>query len=238
MKILTKRIVGRNAEGFVKVEAEEPEDMYHLYNLICDGDLITASTVRNVVKETSTGSTVKSRMHMQLKIVAERVEFDAEQCSLRVNGRNVEENEHVKLGQYHTVELEMSRPFSIEKVRWDSVFLDRLAEACDPGRKAEVAAVVMQEGLAHVCLVTSAMTLTKAKLERSIPKKAAANQGHDKARARFFDEVAEAVRRHVDFAVVKVCLIPIHPCLAPHLGPPTHCQPFPPTAVCLRRGRW
>ena len=30
---------------------------------------------------------------------------------------------------------------------------------------------VMQEGLANVCLVTSAMTITRAKIERKIPKK-------------------------------------------------------------------
>ena len=29
----------------------------------------------------------------------------------------------------------------------------------------------MQEGLANVCLVTSAMTITRAKIERKIPKK-------------------------------------------------------------------
>ena len=177
MRILKKKIVGRNAEGFVQVQADEPEDMYHLFNLICEGDLITASTIRNVVKETNTGSTVKNRVKMQLKICAERVEFDAEQCSLRINGKNVEENEHVKLGQYHTIDLEMSRPFSIEKHCWDSIFLDRLQEACDPGQKAEVAVVVMQEGLANVCLVTSSMTLVKMKIERNIPRKLQINQG-------------------------------------------------------------
>lgn len=31
--------------------------------------------------------------------------------------------------------------------------------------------IVMQEGLANVCLVTSAMTITRAKIERKIPKK-------------------------------------------------------------------
>jgi protein pelota len=207
MRILKKKIFGRNAEGFVQVQADEPEDMYHLYNLICEGDLITASTIRNVVKETNTGSTVKNRVKMVLKIAVERVEFDAEQCSLRVNGKNVEENEHVKLGQYHTIDLEMSRPFSIEKTCWDSIFIERLNEACDPGQKAEVAVVVMQEGLANVCLVTSAMTITKVKIERNIPRKMTINQAHDKARVRFFEEVYEAIQRHVNFDVIKVVIV-------------------------------
>ena len=70
---------------------------------------------------------------MKLKIEVERIEFDAEQSSLRVSGRNVEENEHVKMGQYHTILLRKDLPFSIEKECWDSIFMERLNEACDPG---------------------------------------------------------------------------------------------------------
>lgn len=44
-------------------------------------------------------------------------------------------------------------------------------EACDPMKRADVAAIVMQEGLAHVCLVMSSMTLVRAKIEMNIPRK-------------------------------------------------------------------
>ena len=44
-------------------------------------------------------------------------------------------------------------------------------QACDPTATADLAAVVMQEGIAHVCLVTSSMTLVRAKIETSIPRK-------------------------------------------------------------------
>ena len=43
--------------------------------------------------------------------------------------------------------------------------------ACDVTQHADVAAVVMQEGLAHVCLVTPSMTLVRSKIETSIPRK-------------------------------------------------------------------
>jgi stalled ribosome rescue protein Dom34 len=108
---------------------------------------------------------------MTLKIRVERIEFDAEQCSLRINGQNVLENEHVKMGQYHTIDLELERPFTVEKECWDSIFMELLDDACNPTKKAELAAVVMQEGLANVCLITSSMTVVKAKVERRIPNK-------------------------------------------------------------------
>lgn len=44
-------------------------------------------------------------------------------------------------------------------------------QACDATQKADVAAVVMQEGLANLVLVTPAMTLVRAKVEVTIPRK-------------------------------------------------------------------
>lgn len=51
---------------------------------------------------------------------------------------------------------------------FSSIFLD---QACDATQKADVAAVVMQEGLANLVLVTPAMTLLRAKVEVTIPRK-------------------------------------------------------------------
>ena len=48
MRIIKKGIAHRNGEGFVRLQADEPEDMYHLYNLICEGDVVRADTIRNV----------------------------------------------------------------------------------------------------------------------------------------------------------------------------------------------
>ena len=61
-------------------------------------------------------------------------------------GRNVEENAHVKMGAYHTIDVEPNRKFTLIKAEWDSVSLDRIDMATDPARSADVAAVVMQEG--------------------------------------------------------------------------------------------
>ena len=208
MRVLKKHIEGKDGSGTVRAQCDEGEDMYHLYNLIAAGDLVVASTVRNVVKESKTGSVSKSQVRMMLKIRVERVEFDSEQCSLRLSGRNVEENEHVKMGQYHTLELELGHPFTIEKDCWDQIYMDRLTDACDPSGKAELAAVVMQDGLAHVCLITSSMTFTKSRIERTVPKKKAGDgKVAEKSALRFFGDILEAVRKHVNFSMVKALLI-------------------------------
>lgn len=207
MRVQKRAIDGRTGKGIVKLICDEAEDMYHLYNLVTAGDVVTASTVRAVVKESKTGSVDKARMRMQLRVRVEKIEFDAEQCSLRLCGRNVEENEYVKMGQYHTLDLELNFPFTVEKECWDPVYLDTLKAACDPGAKADVAAVVMQEGLAHVCLITSSLTITRARLERPMPKKKAGDKSFEKAMARFFADILEAMRKHINFEVVKAVLI-------------------------------
>lgn len=48
MKILKRSIHPKNKDGFVTLQAEEDEDMYHLYNLILKGDIVEATTIRNV----------------------------------------------------------------------------------------------------------------------------------------------------------------------------------------------
>ena len=81
-------------------------------------------------------------------------------------------------------------------------------QACDTSAKADVAAVVLQEGLAHVCLITPSMTVLKQKIEYSIPRKR--RQGasaHDKSLEKFFEAVFKSVQRFVDWKIVKTLLV-------------------------------
>jgi stalled ribosome rescue protein Dom34 len=76
----------------------------------------------------------------------EKTDFDVQAGALHVSGPVVEENKYVKMGQYHTLDLETQRNVTILKDDWDSVALDRIKDACDVTKKAEVGAVVLQEG--------------------------------------------------------------------------------------------
>jgi protein pelota len=210
MKILHKTIDKKNY-GTVTLIAEEAEDMWHAYNLISVGDYLRSSTIRRVVNESSVGLTTTSRVHTTLTISVKSLDFDIQASVLRVKGTNFEENQFVKMGAYHTIDLELQRKFSITKNEWDSVSLERIEEACDPNQNADVAAIVMQEGLAHVCLIMSSMTLVKAKIEMNIPRKRKSQcSNHDKSMDRFFERIVQAILAHVNFDVVKavICASP------------------------------
>lgn len=202
------RNIDRHNVGFVVLIPEESEDMWHAYNLISVRDVLKSTTIRKVLTESSTGSSSSNKVRTMLSIQVETIDFDTQACVLRVKGRNVEENEYVKMGAYHTLDLEMNRKFTLQKSEWDSVALERIEMACDPMQHADLGAIVMQEGLANVCLVTSCMTLVRAKIETNIPRKRKGQcSQHDKAVTRFYDQVAAAVLRHMNFDVVKCVLI-------------------------------
>ncbi|XP_064461379.1 protein pelota-like [Ornithodoros turicata] len=207
MKLLHK-FIDKDGSGDVTVIPEEPEDMWHAYNLVSEGDSLKASTIRKVTTESATGSTGSNRIRTTLVITVESIDFDTQACVLRVKGRNIVENQYVKMGAYHTLDLEMNRKFTLAKRNWDSVHLERLEQACDPAQSADLAAVVMQEGLANVCLVTASMTLVRAKIDVSIPRKRKGScSQHEKGLQRFFEAVMQAIIRHVNFDIVKCVLI-------------------------------
>lgn len=211
MKLLKKLISTKDGQGKLLLRPDTSEDLWHLYHLIAIGDGVRSTTLRKVVKESSTGSVVSHKQRLQLAIRVDRVvEFDPVVEELRVAGTVFEENPHVRLGAHHTLTLELHQNVSIEKDVWDQVCLDRIDEALHPERQADVAAVVLHTtngGLAHVCLLTGALTIVKAKIEATIPKKRTIASAHEKALNKFFNAIYQAIVKHIDFSTVQSVLL-------------------------------
>jgi protein pelota len=207
MKVIKKNISTKDGSGSIMLRPETPEDLWHSYNLLQGGDLVRCTTVRKVVKESNTGSTTSSKKRLMLTIQVKKVDFDPDALEVRLSGTVQSENELVRMGSHHTLTLELNQNFSIEKECWDTVYLDLIEEAVNPDRQAEIAAVVMHMGLAHVCLVTGALTITKARIDVNIPKKRTGSSANSKAITKFFEAVYQAILRHIDFQKVKVVLI-------------------------------
>lgn len=75
MKIL-KKVIDEAGVGFVTLKPEHPEDMWHAYNLIATGDVVTCATFRKVVKVTNTGSSSSTRVKMTLTVEVIKVDFE------------------------------------------------------------------------------------------------------------------------------------------------------------------
>lgn len=207
MKIGRKDLV-LDGPGSVKMTPEEADDLWLAYNLIAEGDTVQAMTVRKILREAASGGRDAERVKLKLEIKVEAVDYDKEGSVLRIRGKNILENEHVKIGAFHTLEIELHRAFVLRKEVWDSLALDVLRQASDPSASADLAVVLMQEGLASIFLVGKSVTITRSRIEASIPRKhGPAVAGYDKALTKFFENVLQAFLKHIDFKVVRCAVV-------------------------------
>lgn len=126
-----------------------------------------------------------------------------------MSGQIARENRYTKIGQFHTLDLELQRNFTLEKQvggtdggeGWDSVARAQLEEAIDPARGTEAVAVVMQEGLANICFITQHQTVLRQRVEVSVPRKRAGagrSADHDKGLEKFFATVLDTLMRQLE----------------------------------------
>lgn len=205
---LVKQNFEKDSSGVVVLVPQDKEDLWSLYNLLQKGDEVELTTVRNV-KKAEKGKPGKSeRKAVRLRIAVETLDFSAQDESLRVRGQTVTPHEDVPLNSYHTAQLEFHHPFTLWKPDWDQVAYDIISKACQIEAKAELGAVVLQEGVAHLCLITESMTVLVYKHEKAIPKKKRGDcSAHDKAMDRFLTVTAETMARHFDLAKLKAVLV-------------------------------
>lgn len=177
---------------------------------------------RRIQSVSNTGSVDSNRIRLNLTLQVSRVEFSPgggssaqesthaaasssqnANASLHISGKVVVENPHVRLGAFHTLDIETNRDVRIEKLHgWDSIAVSRVEESTVPGRGAELAAVICGEGTATFCLLSQHMTVVTHRISISIPRKAAtagASQ-HEKGIGRFYATLFDSFLRHVPFA--------------------------------------
>ncbi|KZT62920.1 hypothetical protein CALCODRAFT_462265 [Calocera cornea HHB12733] len=224
MKLINKHI-DKDGKGYVTLRPEEDEDMWHIYNLIQVGDEVRAPAIRRVQNTSATGSVSSERVRLNLTLEVTRVEFspgasastaptpgnttgDTGTASLQISGRVTSENAFVKLGAFHTLDLEANRDFKLGKEEWDSVALERLREACVEGRGADVGAVVCGEGTAAICLLSEHMTVIRQRIEVPVPRKRVGSTTlHEKGLTRFYSTLYAAILRHLPLATLRVIVI-------------------------------
>ncbi|KAF5333267.1 hypothetical protein D9611_002414 [Ephemerocybe angulata] len=215
---LVNRYIDKHGAGHVTLRPEDNEDMWHLYNLIAEGDSVRATALRRVQNVSSTGSTESHRVRTQLTIQVSKVEFSpsvapaqegggdqgaAPAASLHISGPVISENQYVRMGAFHTLDIEPNRDIRIEKSDgWDSIARKRVEDAIVPGRGAEVAALVCGEGTAAFCLLSEHMTIVPHRISMSIPRKAASagTSQHEKGMDKFYATIYESFLRHIPYA--------------------------------------
>jgi protein pelota len=210
MKLLKKR-VDKAGNGLVVLTPDNDEDLWHIYNLVQRGDSIKTGTFRKVKTESKTGSVTTKRMFMVIKLQITSINYyygeDAADIGLLLKGKNIEESKFMQIGQMHTIKVELNYPITIYKNNWDKLHMRVIHDSTDVAATADIAALIMDEALANLCIVSNMTTLVKARIERNIPKKFSGIFHYDKAMQGFFESILQAIINSIDFEVIKAFVI-------------------------------
>ncbi|XP_029153467.1 protein PELOTA 1-like [Arachis hypogaea] len=194
---------------------EEPDDIWILYNIINPGDYVTADTSRKVHHQlndakTTTASRVKLSIH--LKVTCR--DFHKDSSTLRIHGRNLEPNNYIAVGSFHTLTLERNKPFELHKKLWKDDVIEALQErenheACP---EAELAVILFQQDHAEIYLIGKGVTAMVSKVETSSSrsggrKSSSSSPSSSNSKNVFFREVFTAFIKHVDLNKVKNTVI-------------------------------
>ncbi len=117
--------------GFVRVVPQSLDDLWHLYNVIYQGDQVFARTTREVKVQGEYSRPQEGRRVMiSLGIKVENVLWDRSLNRLRVRGIITDIPEDIGgRGSYHTLNLVVDQPVTIIKSKWLKHQVDRLDRA-------------------------------------------------------------------------------------------------------------
>jgi protein pelota len=132
------RVLHRDPKtGEIKLRVENPDDLWHLHNLVLPGDHVRASTYRREdVKSDKVRPERGEKVRVTLTIRVDGVEFQAFSDRIRISGVIVEGPQD--LGRHHTLNVGVEDVLSIIKT-WKAHELHRIDEAVAAAQKPLVA---------------------------------------------------------------------------------------------------
>lgn len=210
MKLISKTLDRKG--GTVVVVPEDADDLWTLFNLITKTDAITLKTYRSIKPVGSNGVPItgapSQRKLFKLTLNVLDSTFVASERELRIKGTTLNVLDEVPLGSHHTATVMIREPIRIHKDNWDVHDDEIMDSSINLEQKAEVGAIVLEEGVSHTCLISESMTILRNKIEKSIPKKRRGDSSaHDRALKTFLTNTALAVTRTLDLVKLKAIII-------------------------------
>jgi len=117
-------------KGEVKLKVENLDDLWHLSQLIEEGDIVQGKTERKIKvgsKDERNQDSVKKTIFLAISV--EKVEFSPHANILRVSGTATAGPEDVPLGSYHTFSVEEQSIMTLIKPQWLRYHKEKLDEA-------------------------------------------------------------------------------------------------------------
>ncbi|MFX0083145.1 MAG: mRNA surveillance protein pelota [Candidatus Hodarchaeota archaeon] len=190
----------------ITVKPENLNDLWTLYNIISEGDEVSARTQRRVVlKEGSKGE----RKMMRLKLKVESISFHEFSNRLRVKGKILEgPDDFVSYGSYHTFNIEKLQKITIVKEKWTDYELRRIKESSKFENNFIILLVAIETGLATIAIITNFSHKRIATIKTHIPGKRYEQAHRNKALLEFYESIGKIVRENLlshDVNLIIIC---------------------------------
>ena len=150
MKVIFKDLKHRE----IKLVPENLDDIWHLYNIIEEGDLVRAVTFRtNEQKDDKIRSKKAEKKRMKLGIRISEIRFHEFSDRLRLHGK-IEEGPQ-DLGSFHTLNItaEKMDSLSIIKEEWKDYELQRIEEAVKLRNQALITFVSLDDDTSTIAVL-------------------------------------------------------------------------------------
>lgn len=212
MKLINKIDNLSGGEGAIlTLLPQDKEDLFTLYNIInTDDEVIFKKKVTSKLDESGKKKSTQLEK-LRIKIISH--EFEPQHEFLRYKGVTTEDtfsnaNRDIPVGKYFSFTIDYQYPFTLVKKDYNSYVRNLVKDSCNIEGRSDMAAVVLQEGISHVCLINSFSTILKHKIEYSIPKKKRATDimKFDDKVEKFYKATYASMVRHFDFDSLK-CVI-------------------------------
>lgn len=212
MKLLGQSDFDSNGKKLTLL-AQEKEDLFALYNIInIDDEILFKKHVSHKGEKKGDGARKVQVQTVKIRVVSS--EFEPWNESLRYKGITVEPDEtwnnlDVSGGMFFAFEVDFKYSFTLFKYDYTSFCKKTIEDACNVELRCDIGAVVLQEGIAHICAVTPYQTSLKSKITTSLPKK---KRGVDALKIsskldKFYLQIIENMLRHFDFQKLKLILL-------------------------------
>ncbi|KAI5147974.1 protein pelota [Enteropsectra breve] len=150
MKIGSISLDKKTQGGALTVEMTNLDDLYTLSQILEIGDRVESFTTRKISLD---GGKTQQKIALKLQVKAETYNYDLEDGIVIVKGKTCCENEHVKLGSYHSLNINLHEKFKIFKNNWKHSQVRELQDATNEA--PEICFIIFYDREAVVSSVSS-----------------------------------------------------------------------------------
>uniref|UniRef100_A0A7E4V485 ERF1_1 domain-containing protein n=1 Tax=Panagrellus redivivus TaxID=6233 RepID=A0A7E4V485_PANRE len=198
MKVLEHMVLEDGFE-FVRLMCNTQDDLWQMYNIVHSGDRVEALTTRKV------GG---CRVRCTLEVLVTSTEFDPAYDGIRFRGYTTYTHVFAEMGSSHTLQIEINRPFKVTKKRWLPIDYQRIESSLQVRLEDAMAAVVLHEGVAQICVLKRNMTIVKATVKGQVARKRSGfGAGHEESVQEFLETAAKTFMRHIKVEDMKAVIL-------------------------------